>query len=99
MCSFSTIHTATCIPCLSGSRLSTRMRLRRLGRSRLRMPEVRLAKSVAAPNSGAKEVTLKGGPNPTAQFAYPFVSEDAALGGWRHEWVSRGVGVGMGLVC
>ncbi|QRW26272.1 hypothetical protein RhiXN_11933 [Rhizoctonia solani] len=54
--------------------------------------------TVAAANAGANEVTLKGGPNPTAQFAYTFVSENAALGGWRNEWVSRGVGIGMGAV-
>ncbi|CAE6361038.1 unnamed protein product [Rhizoctonia solani] len=54
--------------------------------------------SVATANAGANEVTLKGGPNPTAQFAYTFVSENAALGGWRDEWASRGVGLGMGAL-
>ncbi|CAE6442996.1 unnamed protein product [Rhizoctonia solani] len=56
------------------------------------------AGTVATPSSGANQVSLSGGPHPTAQFAYTFVSENAALGGWRGEWVARGVGVGMGLV-
>ncbi|CCO34869.1 hypothetical protein BN14_08978 [Rhizoctonia solani AG-1 IB] len=54
--------------------------------------------TVATANAGANEVTLKGGPNPTAQFAHTFVSENSALGGWRNEWVSRGVGLGMGAL-
>ncbi|CAE6435851.1 unnamed protein product [Rhizoctonia solani] len=54
--------------------------------------------SVATPNSGANEVSIKGGPHPTAQFAYTFVSENAALGGWRSEYVARGIALGLGAI-
>jgi hypothetical protein len=64
--------------------------------------------SVASANPTASTVTLKGGPHPTAQFAYTFVTENGANSrwgaggfGWQAAWGGKALmacAVAMGVV-